>query len=74
MSDANMERLEAVIPDRRDAVVVDELMTEIEDCLGCGNICAIGLYDRLKVIRRAVVGMVGQRDSQRNLPSWEEGF
>lgn len=54
MNDANTERLDAIIPDRRDAKAVHELLTEIEEILGCGASCAVALYDRLKVARRAV--------------------
>lgn len=57
------ERLEAIIPDRRDAKAVNELVAEIEGLLGCGNTCAVELYDRLKVIRRAVVDMRDNEES-----------
>lgn len=74
MSDANTKRLEAIIPDRRDARAVNELVTEIENCLGCGNTCAVELYDRLKVVRRAVVGVIANGGLRRKDSGREGAF
>ena len=71
MSDANTERLEDVISDRRDARAIKELLAEIEDCFGCGDTCAVGLYDRLKVIKRAMVDLVGDWGNDLELPDLE---
>lgn len=58
MSDFNTERLEGMVLEQRDAKWFHVLVTEIEELLNCDYTCAVLLYDRLKVIRRAIAGMV----------------
>lgn len=44
-----------------DEHAIHELLTEIGNLLGCGDTCAARLYDRLKIIRRAIADVIDSR-------------